>query len=687
MNITRARVTNYRSIDDSGWVNLDNVTCMVGKNESGKTAFLQALRRLNPVGGASGVNGNFNLRDYPRKGYVRYRRQHDGEPATAIRAEFELSDSELAELEANFGRGVIRSRRVIASKTYKNQRYWEVDINDSAAIEHIIETANLPGEIRQYVDGATSWHELHRRLQSLEIKPTSVERLLADLPNSNDLRQQIVLNHLERYLPEFVYFDNYSTMRGSISIQDIKQRMTTGEEFDDADRTFLALLSMVGADLDDLEQQMGYEYMKAELESASIGISDEIFEFWKQNTQLRVEFDLSQGNPNDIPPLNSGTILHVRIWNDRHRVSVPFDERSKGFVWFFSFLVYFSQIENRQDKDMILLLDEPGLNLHALAQHDFLRFIEERLSPKYQVIYTTHSPFMIDLDNLANVRTVEDMDKLGTVVASDVLQNNEETVFPLQMALGYQLAQTLFLAPHCLLVNSASDMIYLQVLGEICASEGRSKLDPRWVIIPVGNAENLSAFISLLGENYTSLAVLMDVTPTNRDRVESINQSMAADELTPVKWVEVARVRDADIEDLLDPGFYLQLVNATYSDYIQRPITLRSITDRSPRIVERIKSYFQSTGIAGGTFNSYKPAAHFLQNYDVLRGGINPVVMDNVASMFDRINSLLPDNASTSSAGSRGRDMAGALSSGERMSSSSTQELRAPGITYDGNGR
>ena len=141
-----------------------------------------------------------------------------------------------------------------------------------------------------------------------------------------------------------------------------------------------------------------------------------------------------------------------------------------------------------------------------------------------------------------------------------------------------------------------------------------------------------------------------------------------------------------DIEDLLDPGFYLQLVNATYRDYIQRPITLRSITDRSPRIVERIKSYFQSTGIAGGTFNSYKPAAHFLQNYDVLRGGINPVVMDNVASMFDRINSLLPDNASTSSGGSRGRDMAGALSGGERMSSS-TQELRAPGITYDGNGR
>ena len=74
MRLTRARVTNYRSIDDSGWVSLDNVTCMVGKNESGKTAFLQALRRINPV---SETNGAFDLRDFPRKGYVRYKRRQD----------------------------------------------------------------------------------------------------------------------------------------------------------------------------------------------------------------------------------------------------------------------------------------------------------------------------------------------------------------------------------------------------------------------------------------------------------------------------------------------------------------------------------------------------------------------------------------------------------------------------------
>ena len=640
MKLIRARVTNYRSIDDSGWVTLENVTCMVGKNESGKTAFLQALRRLNPVDSAS---GKFSLRDYPRKGYVRYRRRHDSQPDVVVCAEFELSDEEIADLESKFGQGVMRSRRVMASKNYKNQRAWQFDIDETAVIRHLVGSAGLPDEIRQYVSSVEAWQDLQERLQSIETTNPAVDELMERLPG-NDLRQQVVLDHLEQYLPVLVYFDNYSTMRGRISIEDIKQRRSTPEELDDADRTFLALLSMVGSSLDELEHETNFEYLKAELESASIGISDEIFEFWKQNKQLRVQFDLSSANPNDPPPLNSGTILHVRVWNNRHRVSVPFDERSKGFVWFFSFLVYFSMIEKiqeEQDRDMIFLLDEPGLNLHALAQYDLQRFINERLAPKHQVVYTTHSPFMIDLNNLTAVRTVEDMDNLGTTISQDILQNSDDTVFPLQMALGFQLVQTLFLAPHCLLVGSASDLIYLQVLGEMCVAERASKLDPRWVVIPVGNAENLPTFISLLGDNYLSLAVLMDVTEENRDNINQINDSIESAEHTPVNWIEVTRVRDADIEDLLDPGFYLRLVNQAYARQLREPITLRAISDSNPRIVERLKSYFHENNIGNGEFDPYKPAAILLKNHAMMRGEINQVTIDSASSMFDRINSML----------------------------------------------
>src|ERR1700734_1127355 len=66
MRLTNFRITNFRSIEDSGDVPLERVACLVGKNESGKTNCLQALVRVNP---ASGQPDSFDINDdYPRKG-------------------------------------------------------------------------------------------------------------------------------------------------------------------------------------------------------------------------------------------------------------------------------------------------------------------------------------------------------------------------------------------------------------------------------------------------------------------------------------------------------------------------------------------------------------------------------------------------------------------------------------------
>mgnify|MGYP002039314427 FL=1 len=87
---------------------------------------------------------------------------------------------------------------------------------------------------------------------------------------------------------------------------------------------------------------------------------------------------------------------------------MPLSERSAGFVWFFSFLSQFKQMRKR-NPGAIILLDEPGLTLHGKAQADLLRYIIERLLPDHQVIYSTHSPFMVPADRLADVRVVEDV--------------------------------------------------------------------------------------------------------------------------------------------------------------------------------------------------------------------------------------------------------------------------------------
>ena len=619
MRITRARVNNYKSIDDSSWVNMEDVTALVGKNESGKTAFLQALRKINSIAGEEDV---FSIMDYPRKGYIRYKKIHDSNPAIVVQAEFQLTSDEMQELESAFGEGVLGSDIVQISVNYKNERIWDIPTSKTCNPTTDISANEPPASIKTAINA-----------QSDNFQKSSV------------LNKKIEQDFLDKWLPKFVYFDNYSTMRGKIPIADLKKKITNGGILDDSDRTFLSLLTLTGLSLEDLEQDLGYEDIKVELESAAITITDEIFEYWQQNRQLKVEFDLSQADPRDAPPLNEGKILHVRIENARHRVTVSFDERSKGFVWFFSFLSYFSHLEETEDGDLIILLDEPGTALHAMAQQDFLRFMDERLSPQCQVIYTTHSPFMVDLKKLNRVRTVQDMDGRGTVVSNDAVDNDAETLFPLQMALGYQMAQTLFMSPHCLMVNEASDLIYLKKLGELVALNYGSIMDPRWVVIPVGSSENLPTFVSLLGENYLSVAVMMDLTPTNKKRIERINVANSDGLANPLQWVQVTRVRDADIEDLFDSVFYLKLVNLTYVQDLELPLTMKLISESNPRIVERIKMYFSSHNINGGEFDRYKVATYLLENFEDLKQDISKETVKKIESLIQRVNLLLPSGS------------------------------------------
>src|SRR5262249_33939970 len=128
--------------------------------------------------------------------------------------------------------------------------------------------------------------------------------------------------------------------------------------------------------------------------------------------------------------------MRARIYNALHDMTVPFSDRSAGFIWFFSFLVSFSQVKKAQP-DAVILLDEPALNLHGKAQSDLLRYIEEKLMPDHQVIYSTHSPFMVPADRLDWVRTVEDVveqkglmifESHGTKVGGDVLSTDRDTL-------------------------------------------------------------------------------------------------------------------------------------------------------------------------------------------------------------------------------------------------------------------
>ena len=183
-------------------------------------------------------------------------------------------------------------------------------------------------------------------------------------------------------------------------------------------------------------------------------ITEQIFEYWTQNDDLEITVVLSEGKSADPAPFNAGPVARARVKNTLHGVTVPFSERSAGFIWFFSFLVKFAQIK-KSHGNVILLLDEPGLTLHGTAQKDLLRYFAEQIAPHHQIIFTTHSPFLVPADDLASVRTVEDVvtrdardrkQSQGTKIRSDVLTTDPQTNFPIFGAMGFEVTQTLVIA-------------------------------------------------------------------------------------------------------------------------------------------------------------------------------------------------------------------------------------------------
>ena len=171
-------------------------------------------------------------------------------------------------------------------------------------------------------------------------------------------------------------------------------------------------------------------------------------------------------------------------------------------------MVWFKKIQEDNTSNYILLLDEPGLNLHASAQADLLRFLQD-LSDDYQIIYSTHSPFMISPENLDRVRTVLETDK-GSVISDSIQEKDPNTLFPLQAALGYDIAQNLFVSKKNLLVEGVSDLIILTALSGILESDGRTGLRFDIKIVPTGGLEKVATFISLLRGSKLEMVCLLD---------------------------------------------------------------------------------------------------------------------------------------------------------------------------------
>lgn len=555
MKLKSIQVKNFKSVEDSTEFEICPVTCLVGKNEAGKTSLLEALYKLNPD---VEELGEFDvLLEYPRrrrKEYEQSQRAREAEPNDALITKWDLEDEDMELLGTLLGTDAVKSRSVTIRKGYYKGSKCKMDV--------------------------------------------------------------------EALLPTFVYFSKFLVMNGRVSIDDIIEKKQEGR-LSGSDRIFLALLNLVGTTPEKVRDVSSSEELIADLEAASAPITEKISYYWSQNRNLRVSFLVHPGKEQDPPPFNKGMVFETRILNTRHNVTLNVNERSTGFGWFFSFLVWFSQVRKIYGDNLVILLDDPGFGLHAKAQEDLLTYISEELEPHYQVIYTTHSPFMIDACKLRRARTVEDVVETtqngreiyrGTKVGDRILSSDKVTLAPLKAAIGFEITHTLFSGKKVLLVERPSDMLYLKWFSERLSQRGRIALDADWTIAPCGEIQKMCALLSLMGKGRSNVAMLIDGAVGRKENSLSQYDSELMRDCRVFTADMYVDVNGGSVEDIMGRRAYFSLVNSLYK--LPRKFELREgglIVPSIPVFTE-VEDYLRSLPSGGTELNRYAPAEHLVEN-------------------------------------------------------------------------
>jgi len=647
MRLKSFQVTDFRSIRDSGPVEVEDVTCLVGKNESGKTALLHALYRLNPI---NPEDGEFNpTDDYPRADVDDYEydvEQGKRKPAIVIRAHFELEDADFEEISEDYSEDIFTSRKVELSKGYDDKLYFSIDISEERFVSHLV-TTHLPQDTAKEAGGCKSLDELSAFIKQAEEDGqqetvSQLKQAVAEVEKAGGVNKFIYQQYVKPCVPKFLYFDEYYQMRGQENLNALKTRRDS-ETLEDADRPLLGLLKHARIDLDKALSATNTQDLKNKLEGAGNRLTKNLLKYWSQNNHLQIRFDVRDAKPEDPEHMRNGINLWAEIYDKKHLATTPMGRRSRGFVWFFSFLAYFGQQKEEQDIPLILLLDEPGLSLHAKAQADLLEYIEKELRPGHQVIYTTHSPFMVDPSHFERVRLVQDdsmetdtttaSEDEGTKVSSDVLAVNNDTLFPLQGALGYEIHQTLFIGPNTLVVEGPSDLIYLKTMSALLEKKGKTALSEKWTITPAGGAGKIPVFVSLIGsQQRMNIATLMDIDPNTDSVAQQLIKQKLLRKKNLLTFAQYVDADESDLEDLFDREFYIELVNNEFGMSIKPSEINASI----PRVLVALRPAF-----GGNSFNHYRPARYLSEHLGELEAQISDAVIDRFERLFLDLNGLL----------------------------------------------
>ncbi len=646
MKLKKVTIHKYKSFEtDQTFDVQDDVTILVGMNESGKTSVLESIAKTNYFQNDKKFKFN-KTHDYPRR--QKKAMDKSGEIPKAITCIYDVGDLLKKKVNDELGENVFKSAELIVSTSYANKGLWSgFEVDYSKFIEHKTKKLGIGSKTlndkllkvknEKGLDILISEYKDETIVKNLEaFKPY--------LKNSwdwdNPIKEYVARTKLTPALPKFLYYDEYYALPSRIVIEKLEDEDIEEEEF----KTAKALLELADLNAEDILEASSFEDYVAELEATEAIISDELFKYWSTNNNLSIEFKIEAKEEVEKRKIINNNrqeeiidvkivehILDIRVKNQRTRVSLPLKNRSKGFNWFFSFLVWFKKIQEDKNSQYILLLDEPGLNLHASAQNDMLKFIED-LSDNYQILYTTHSPFSIPSNKLERVRTVLETEE-GSIISDSIQEKDPNTLFPLQAALGYDIAQNLFISSKNLLVEGVSDLIILTAISGILESENRTFLRNDITIVPTGGLEKVATFISLLRGSKLEIACLLDSYTDQKGKAK-------LEKMITSKIIHKSKIRffdefldgysRADLEDLFVKDDYLKLFNSAFQEYTD--IKSSDLDSNIPTIIQQINKQ-----IGKDRFNHYRPANELVK-IGVNKDYFSAQTLDNFEKVFTEMN-------------------------------------------------
>ena len=626
MRLTEFKIENYRSIRDSGWVKIDDIAVIVGKNESGKTSLLKALWKFNPFD----ESGYKIEREWPRG-----HRNERSPDKTVATCRFSFMPDEIRKLEAahETAKGI---ESVEVRRTYNGEYFytfhpqepardhevsWAIDVLNTrlatippgfsdhfktqftSALGQIIEAARSVGASSYIINQMPDFknklpnfvhpsnpHNAQDRNHVPNLNGI-LDQIVMDLKNTPLLRVTDVVHEL---LPTFIYMDDHRAFAGSAQLNEVQQRISAGKATD-SDETIVLIMSMAGLDLDE-EVKKGSaadrEQRILDMNDASRTLTSLIADRWSQK-KYEVMFQAD------------GQHLIAFVRDAAGSALVPLEERSKGFQWFFSFDMTFMYETDGKFANAIILLDEPGLHLHAAAQRDLLKRMSA-YAKQNQLIYTTHLPFMIDFTRLDNIYVAEEAGPGNTTVHQNWATADQDARFTLQAALGLSWSQSLFVGQYNLVVEGVTDFWFLSTVSEMLRQDGKSGLDEQLVITPAGGASKVAYVGTILHGQKLNVCVMLDSDVEGNHAYQQLVHQWIIDRRYVLMLGEVlGESKQVTLEDLFDRDYYLDKSDAAYARELSGR-KLKDLVSAELPILAAIEKALKGIGLE--TFNKGRVA-------------------------------------------------------------------------------